>query len=100
VSPHAGIIQKMNTWLIGMTVVELGAGRSRPEDKVDYGVGAVFHKKVGDTVRKNEPIATLYARSEDHLKKARQRYLEAIVVGPQKCRKPRLVYEIIKDGKK
>ena len=49
----------MDTRLVGVAAAQLGAGRERKGDAVDYGAGIEFHKKPGDFVRKGDSIATL-----------------------------------------
>ena len=43
-----GWIQEVNARQVGETAVLLGGGRAKKEDKIDYGVGVLVHKKVGD----------------------------------------------------
>jgi pyrimidine-nucleoside phosphorylase len=55
-----GYIAKFNNAQIGLLCTELGGGRKQKTDKIDFGVGFEFHKKVGDSVKKGEPILTIY----------------------------------------
>jgi pyrimidine-nucleoside phosphorylase len=45
---------------IGLLATELGGGRKVKSDKIDFGVGFVFHKNIGDKVKKGESIFTIY----------------------------------------
>jgi thymidine phosphorylase len=56
----AGYITKMRATEIGYHVVNLGGGRHKSSDKIDFGVGLTFHKKVGDKVKQDEPIVTIH----------------------------------------
>ena len=49
----------MDTRLVGAAAAQLGAGRERKGDAVDYGAGIELHKKPGDFVRKGDSIATV-----------------------------------------
>ncbi|NBB86949.1 MAG: thymidine phosphorylase [Bacteroidetes bacterium] len=65
-APASGFVQAIDAFEIGMTAVRMGAGRRVKEDPVDPTAGLVLHKKVGEAVEKDAPLATLYtARTED-----------------------------------
>jgi pyrimidine-nucleoside phosphorylase len=65
-----GYISGYDTMNIGIAANALGAGRTRVEDKVDFGVGFIFHKKIGDVIKKSDVIAEIYARNEDDASQA------------------------------
>jgi pyrimidine-nucleoside phosphorylase len=68
-SRREGCIHSIDTRRIGFSAVKLGAGREKMDSPIDPGVGMLIKKKVGDRVRKNEPLAVVFAND---LKKARQ----------------------------
>lgn len=76
-SPQEGYLGMVDALTIGETSVEMGAGRSRKEDRIDHRVGIIVHHKVGDFVRKGERLFTLHASSEDSYAHARERLLKA-----------------------
>ena len=49
-APHAGFVTASATRDIGLAVVELGGGRTRPDDKVDHAVGITRLLPVGAEV--------------------------------------------------
>ncbi len=49
---------------IGQAVVNLGGGRMRKEDVVDYAVGIEVLKKIGDKVDEGEPLVNIYTNQE------------------------------------
>ena len=55
-----GVVDKINAMEIGMVACNLGAGRMRIEDEIDFTAGIMLHKKVGDKVVKGDAICTLY----------------------------------------
>src|SRR6266700_5336329 len=63
-SVKAGYLASMQCEQIGTACVILGGGRERKEDSVDPAVGIVLHKKVGDRVDAQEPLATIYYNAE------------------------------------
>ena len=81
--------------MIGETSVEMGAGRARKEDIIDYGVGMVIHRKVGDHVINGDPMFTLYASSQESLDHARERVLSAFEYSESPVERLPLFYEVI-----
>ena len=63
-SEKNGIVQEINAQEIGKLACKLGAGRIKKEDKIDMAVGIKLNKKVGEEVKENELIATIYANDE------------------------------------
>ncbi len=55
-----GVLQHIKNTDIGKIVIELGGGRKTLNDSIDFGVGLVFHKKIGDAVKKGDPLVTIY----------------------------------------
>ncbi|MDD3340929.1 MAG: thymidine phosphorylase [Bacilli bacterium] len=63
-SDESGIVTKLDANLVGQFVHDLGAGRETKQDKIDYGVGVVLHKKIGDRVNQGEVLYTVYYTKE------------------------------------
>ena len=64
---NSGYVSDMDTTAIGWAVQRTGAGRERAGEPVDPHAGIVFHARSGDRVEKGQPLAMLYATSEDKL---------------------------------
>lgn len=62
-APRTGWVQSMDTEALGWCSVGLGAGRQRVQDVVDPSAGMEVHAKVGDRVKKGQPLLTLHGRS-------------------------------------
>ena len=77
-APRGGYIAAMDAAEIGMTSVELGAGRAKKGDAIDYAVGLLVHAKVGDRVSAGEPLFTVHANDEGKLVPAEKRLLGAV----------------------
>jgi len=60
---RSGYIGSVATREVGLAVVSLGGGRTRPEDKVDHAVGFTALLPIGAEVREGEPIAMVHART-------------------------------------
>ncbi len=76
-APRSGYLNGINARIVGETSVDLGAGRAKKGDPIDYGVGIVIHRKVGDYVAAGEPLFTLHANDQTRLDSARQQLLSA-----------------------
>ena len=63
-APRAGTVGRIDTRQVGLAVVVLGGGRTRPTDPVDHAVGLTDLVAVGTPVAVGEPLARVHARSE------------------------------------
>lgn len=77
----AGVITSVDTRAVGVAVVELGGGRRRASDKIDYGVGLTGFRHVGDAVDSHTPIAKVYARSDEAARQAADAVRAAVQIG-------------------
>ena len=77
-APRAGYIAEIDAGQVGLTCVRLGGGREKKGDPIDYAVGIVHHRKVGDRVEKGERLLTIYANDDARLSEARRHLLGAV----------------------
>lgn len=61
---RAGTIRSVDTRAIGMVVVALGGGRTRPTDPVDHAVGLTWLAGLGESVGPDRPLALVHARTQ------------------------------------
>jgi thymidine phosphorylase len=87
-SLSSGFVQRMDCWVIGMALVAMGAGRTNPEDKIDYAVGISQTAHLGDEVSEEVPLCMLHARSQKQWEQAATAILEAFAVGAQPLTPP------------
>ena len=69
-SPMAGFVSSIDTRALGLAVVQLGGGRTRPEDDIDLSVGLDQIARLGDKVEAGDPFCRVHAPSEsamDHV---------------------------------
>jgi thymidine phosphorylase len=64
-APRTGYLASCQTRALGLAVVELGGGRTRPSDPIDHRVGISGLLPLGTKVEEGEPIATVHAKTED-----------------------------------
>jgi thymidine phosphorylase len=58
----AGRVRAVDTRAVGLAVVALGGGRTRPQDPVDHSVGLRSLAAVGQSVGPDRPLGTVIAR--------------------------------------
>ncbi|MCI6640183.1 MAG: pyrimidine-nucleoside phosphorylase [Pygmaiobacter massiliensis] len=97
--PKDGYICRTDTEQIGIAAVQLGAGREKKEDAVDFSAGIVLCKKAGDWVHKGDTLAWLYTSSEEKALAARQTFLSALTFGDTPpAAMPLVLAKVTKDG--
>ena len=79
-SPRAGFVTSFQCEQVGTACVVLGGGRERKEDSVDPAVGIVLHKKLGDPVSNNEPLATIHHNDASRAQQASALLLQSFIV--------------------
>ncbi|HXA18142.1 MAG TPA: thymidine phosphorylase [Thermoanaerobaculia bacterium] len=93
-APRSGFITFIDTYQSGMFTVDLGAGRKKSDDVIDYAAGVMFDRKTGDEVRSGETIARIQLgespRDADELTK---RYLSFVTFGDEKPEERPLIHE-------
>jgi thymidine phosphorylase len=65
-----GFVAAVATREIGLAVVALGGGRTRPDAAIDHAVGITGLLPIGSEIRRGEPLAIVHARSETDAAKA------------------------------
>ncbi|MFM7044122.1 MAG: thymidine phosphorylase [Ilumatobacteraceae bacterium] len=60
---RAGTVRSIDTRAVGLVVVALGGGRTRPTDPVDPAVGLTRLAPIGSRVDADRPIAVVHART-------------------------------------
>jgi len=94
-----GYISKINAYEVGMTAIDIGAGRRKKEDAIDHSAGFVFNKKVGDKVTPGETILTIHSNNPESIEAAKNRLKKAIGITPEKEEKRKIIlYLVDKNG--
>ncbi len=91
----AGRVTAIRCAAVGTAAMILGAGRETVDSAIDPAVGVVVHKKVGDAVAPDEPLATLHVNDARRLKDADQMIRSAFRVGAGEARPAPLLREVI-----
>lgn len=59
-----GFVSSMEAKNIGQAVVNIGGGRQKKDDAIDYAVGIELAKKIGDEVKAGEPLMYIHTNKE------------------------------------
>ena len=94
---NKGFVESMDAIAIGMSVVGLGGGRIRPEDKIDHSVGLENIINLAQKVDEKTPIAIIHAKDENSFAEAKKRVLDAIKIG-NNIPELKEIYEVIGRG--
>ena len=91
-----GYINEMDNFKVGMSALELGAGRKTLDDKIDHKAGIIFRKKIGDAVKKGDILAELHSSSDKKTEDAKKILLETLDISPDAVKPPKLIKMMIK----
>ena len=61
-APAAGVLRKIDALEVGRLCVELGAGRAKAGDAVDFSVGVECLRKEGEVVAVGDPVLRVHSR--------------------------------------
>ncbi len=92
---RSGIVQRIATRDVGVAVVALGGGRTRPQDPVDHAVGLTGLAEIGGMVDTNRPLAVVHARSEEAAEAAARVVRAAYTLGDAKAEPGAMILERI-----
>ena len=91
-----GFLSGMDTEKIGVAAGLLGAGRETKDSIIDMSAGIYLKKKIGDTVKKGEPIAICYAGTKEKLNRGMAMFESSIRYSKEAPRIPKLIVDIIR----
>lgn len=90
-----GVVQEVDAYQIALAAMRLGAGRAKAEDHIDPAVGVDRLVKVGERVRRGQPLCRLHANDEAALADARAQVLRAVRLGSDLVDTPPLVAGVV-----
>lgn len=94
-SPSDGYIYGIDALGIGRLAMNLGAGRIKKEDSIDYAAGILLNKKYGDKVKKGDELAILFSNSKDKLEGKKEDCLKCFQYSTNKPPSAKLIYSIM-----
>lgn len=73
-----GYIANINAMEVGLTGVDIGAGRKTSGDDIDFTAGIYFHRNVGNQVKAGDLVATVYGSDVNVVERAAGRIARSI----------------------
>ena len=93
-SDEEGYVEKLDAGKVGKAGLELGIGRKQKDDVIDYRVGLIFDKKIGDKVEKDEVLAYVHSNNPEKAEECVEKIKQAYKIGNKKISKKNII-EII-----
>lgn len=90
-----GFISEVDTKAVGEAISEVGGGRFKVSDKIDYAVGFSCEKKIGEKVKKGETLGVLYCRKSNQADSISAKLQNAYKISKEKPQNLELIKEII-----
>ena len=91
-APADGYVQAIDPLTIGLTAMELGAGREDKDSVIDLAVGLELHAQVGDYVQKGFSLAKVFGNDPKSLETALLHARQAFTIGADKPSVPPTIY--------
>ncbi|MBC7798753.1 MAG: thymidine phosphorylase [Pyrinomonadaceae bacterium] len=93
-SAFSGFVNEINSKVIGESVFQIGGGRRKIDDKIDYAVGFHCEAKIGDEVKIGETLGVLYCRKQNDFDFVGENLRNAYKIGDEKPAKLDLIKQI------
>lgn len=78
---QTGYVTAMDARAVGLSIIELGGGRSTPAQKLDLATGYTEFAQVGDYVDNTKPLAFLHYQTEEQFERAAKSLINAVTIG-------------------
>lgn len=90
---ESGVVSEMTADQIGVASMKLGAGRETKDQEINMAVGIILNKKIGDAVKEDESLLTIYSDTED-IEEIKEILYNSITISDE-ATKPTLIHSII-----
>lgn len=82
IASAGGVVSEMDAGMVGQAALQLGAGRAKASDGVDFAVGFDRLLKVGETVHAGQPVCRIHARTAVDFDMAEALIEKAVKISP------------------
>ena len=93
-SQTTGYVKDLKAKPLGIVSMKLGGGRETTDDEIDYSVGLILHKKIGDFVKKGDVLVEVHTNT-GLSKELQKDILDAYEFSDEFVNKPVLVDEVL-----
>ncbi len=94
-APSSGYVADVDALAIGRVVLQLGGGRTKTDDTIDYAAGIEALVQQGDYVEKGEPLMCLLAKSPSQTEALLPLASSSITLSPEKPPARKLILETL-----
>jgi pyrimidine-nucleoside phosphorylase len=94
-APKAGYVTAIDAYSLGVLAIELGAGRTRADQKLDPAAGFELHAELGAWVERGAALLTIHAARRELVRDVERRASAAVQLGARAPKRPPLVLERI-----
>jgi len=91
----SGWVRTVDAKEVGESSVLLGAGRSKKDDKIDFGVGILVKVKIGDIVAEKQPLFEVHANDEEKLNQVLEKLRNAVEIVDEPVEAPPFFWDVI-----
>jgi len=91
---RGGVVQSIDTRLLGIAVIEMGGGRRVATDAIDHAVGLTHLMGKGDKVDAKTPLALVHGNDAHAVERAARLVQEAYRIGARAVRGPSIIERI------
>jgi pyrimidine-nucleoside phosphorylase len=88
-----GWVSAIDSRKIGYALIDIGAGRKKLEDELDYSAGAYLPKKIGDKVTKGENIGTVYCADITQGRSTLEQIRDSYTISDNEITKPLIILD-------
>ncbi|MEO5913049.1 MAG: thymidine phosphorylase [Luteolibacter sp.] len=82
IATAGGVVSKVDAGLVGQAALQLGAGRSKASDGVDFAVGFDQLVKCGEPIHAGQPVCRIHARTAVDFDMAEAMIEKAVTIKP------------------
>ncbi len=93
-SQITGYVEDLKAKPLGIVSMKLGGGRETTDDEIDYSVGLILHKKIGDFVKKGDVLVEVHTNT-GLSKELQKDILDAYEFSNEFVNKPILIDEVL-----
>lgn len=93
-SQITGYVKDLKAKPLGIVSMKLGGGRETTDDEIDYSVGLILHKKIGDFVKKGDVLVEVHTNT-GLSKELQKGILDAYEFSNEFVNKPILIDEVL-----
>ncbi|MCQ2957502.1 MAG: thymidine phosphorylase [Candidatus Gastranaerophilales bacterium] len=95
VAQKSGYLKRIKALEIALACKLLGAGREKKTDEIDYSVGIILNKKVGEKIEAGEKLLDICANDESKIALAENMLKNAFEIVEEPTKPEPLIYKII-----